>query len=180
VISGLIAAGGLAAALSTADGLLLTISNALSHDVYFKTLDPKASTQKRVTISKLLLLVVALIAAYAASLKPGDILSLVGAAFSLAASTLFPALVAGVFWRRANQPGAIAGMLTGFGVCVFYMLHTNPSLGGTSAAQWFHIAPISAGVFGVPAGCIALALVSLLTDPPDQRTQAFIDQLRMP
>ena len=180
VISGLIAAGGLAAALSTADGLLLTISNALSHDVYFKTLDPKASTQKRVTISKLLLLVVALIAAYAASLKPGDILSLVGAAFSLAASTLFPALVAGVFWRRANQPGAIAGMLTGFGVCVFYMLHTNPSLGGTSAAQWFHIAPISAGVFGVPAGCIALALVSLLTDPPDQRTEAFIDQLRMP
>jgi len=180
VISGLIAAGGLAAALSTADGLLLTISNALSHDVYFKTLDPKASTQKRVTISKLLLLVVALIAAYAASLKPGDILSLVGAAFSLAASTLFPALVAGVFWRRANQPGAIAGMLTGFGVCVFYMLHTNPSLGGTAAAQWFHIAPISAGVFGVPAGCLALLLASLLTDPPDQRTQAFIDQLRMP
>ena len=180
VISGLIAAGGLAAALSTADGLLLTISNALSHDVYFKTLDPRASTQKRVTISKLLLLVVALIAAYAASLKPGDILSLVGAAFSLAASTLFPVLVAGVFWRRANQPGAIAGMLTGFGVCVFYMLHANPSLGGTSAAQWFHIAPISAGVFGVPAGCVALALVSLLTDPPDQRTQAFIDQLRMP
>ncbi|MFL6719128.1 MAG: sodium:solute symporter family protein, partial [Burkholderiaceae bacterium] len=150
VISGLIAAGGLAAALSTADGLLLTISNALSHDLYFKTLDPRASTQKRVTISKLLLLVVALIAAYAASLKPGDILSLVGAAFSLAASTLFPVLVAGVFWRRANQPGAIAGMLTGFGVCVFYMLHANPSLGGTSAAQWFHIAPISAGVFGVP------------------------------
>ena len=180
VISGLIAAGGLAAALSTADGLLLTISNALSHDVYFKTLDPRASTQKRVTISKLLLLVVALIAAYAASLKPGDILSLVGAAFSLAASTLFPVLVAGVFWRRANQPGAIAGMLTGFGVCVFYMLHANPSLGGTSAAQWFHIAPISAGVFGVPAGCVALALVSLLTDPPDERTQAFIDQLRMP
>lgn len=180
VISGLIAAGGLAAALSTADGLLLTISNALSHDVYFKTLDPKASTQKRVTISKLLLLVVALIAAYAASLKPGDILSLVGAAFSLAASTLFPVLVAGVFWRRANQPGAIAGMLTGFGVCVFYMLHTNVALGGSSAAQWFHIAPISAGVFGVPAGCIALVLVSLLTEPPDQRTEAFIDQLRMP
>jgi cation/acetate symporter len=180
VVSGLIAAGGLAAALSTADGLLLTISNALSHDVYFKTLDPKASTQKRVTISKLLLLVVALVAAYAASLKPGDILSLVGAAFSLAASTLFPALVAGVFWRRANQPGAIAGMLAGFAVCVYYMLHASPSLGGSSAAQWFHIAPISAGVFGVPAGCVALVLVSLLTRPPDQRTRAFIDQLRMP
>ena len=180
VVSGLIAAGGLAAALSTADGLLLTISNALSHDVYFKTLDPNASTQKRVTISKLLLLVVALVAAYAASLKPGDILSLVGAAFSLAASTLFPVLVAGVFWRRANQPGAIAGMLTGFTVCVYYMLHTNPALGGTAAGQWLHIAPISAGVFGVPAGCAALALVSLLTERPDARIQAFIDQLRMP
>ena len=180
VVSGLIAAGGLAAALSTADGLLLTISNALSHDVYFKTLDPNASTQKRVTISKLLLLVVALVASYAASLKPGDILSLVGAAFSLAASTLFPVLVAGVFWRRANQPGAIAGMLTGFAVCVYYMLHTNPALGGSSAAQWLNIAPISAGVFGVPAGSAALALVSLLTKRPDARIQAFIDQLRMP
>ena len=180
VVSGLIAAGGLAAALSTADGLLLTISNALSHDLYFKTLDPNASTQKRVTISKLLLLVVALVAAYAASLKPGDILSLVGAAFSLAASTLFPVLVAGVFWRRANQPGAIAGMLTGFSVCAYYMLHTNPALGGTAAGQWLHIAPISAGVFGVPAGCAALALASLLTERPDARIQAFIDQLRMP
>ncbi|MFX5734604.1 hypothetical protein ABTE21_21210, partial [Acinetobacter baumannii] len=76
-----------------------------------KVVDPSASTQKRVTISKLLLLVVALLAAYAASLKPGDILSMVGAAFSLAASTLFPALVLGVFWKRANQAGAIAGIV---------------------------------------------------------------------
>ena len=105
VISGLVAAGGLAAALSTADGLLLAISNALSHDVYYKIVDPAASTQKRVTISKLLLLAVAFIAAYAASQKPADILSLVGAAFSLAASTLFPALVLGVFWKRANHAG---------------------------------------------------------------------------
>jgi cation/acetate symporter len=180
VISGLVAAGGLAAALSTADGLLLTISNALSHDIYYKIVDPAASTQKRVTISKLLLLVVALVAAYVASLKPGDILSLVGAAFSLAASTLFPALVLGVFWKRANQQGAIAGMIAGFAVCVYYMLHTNPALGGSSAAQWFNIAPISAGVFGVPAGLCALVLVSLLTPPPDQRTLALIDHIRMP
>jgi cation/acetate symporter len=180
VISGLIAAGGLAAALSTADGLLLTISNALSHDTYFKTIDPTASTQKRVTISKLLLLVVALIAAYAASLKPGDILSLVGAAFSLAASLLFPALVLGVFWKRANQQGAIAGMLVGFGMCLYYMLHTNPALGGSSVNQWFSIAPISAGVFGVPAGLCAVIGVSLLTPPPDQRTQMLVDHIRMP
>ncbi|MEC4720309.1 sodium:solute symporter family protein [Noviherbaspirillum sp. CPCC 100848] len=180
VISGLIAAGGLAAALSTADGLLLTISNALSHDIYYKTVDPKASSQKRVTISKLLLLVVALVAAYAASLKPGDILSMVGAAFSLASSALFPALVLGVFWKRANQQGAIAGMLTGFTICVYYMVRTYPALGGSSLNQWFGIAPISAGVFGVPAGFAAIALVSLLTRAPDQRTSALVDHIRTP
>ncbi|HCN88016.1 MAG TPA: cation acetate symporter, partial [Oxalobacteraceae bacterium] len=180
VISGLIAAGGLAAALSTADGLLLTISNALSHDIYFKVIDPSASTQKRVTISKLLLLVVALIAAYAASLKPGDILSLVGAAFSLAASALFPALVLGVFWKRANQQGAVAGIIAGFAVCVYYMVHTLPALGGAPSGQWFHIAPISAGIFGVPVGLLAIALVSLLTPPPDERALALINHIRTP
>jgi cation/acetate symporter len=180
VISGLVAAGGLAAALSTADGLLLTISNGLSHDIYYKILDPTASTQKRVTISKLLLLVVALIAAYAASLKPGDILSVVGAAFSLASSTMFPALVLGVFWKRTNQQGAIAGMLTGFVVCVYYMLHTLPSLGGSVAGQWFQIAPISAGVFGVPAGLLATIIVSLATPKPDEQTVAMIEHIRAP
>jgi cation/acetate symporter len=180
VISGLVAAGGLAAALSTADGLLLAISNALSHDVYYKVVDPSASTQKRVTISKLLLLGVAFIAAYAASQKPGDILSLVGAAFSLAASTLFPALVAGVFWKRANHSGAIAGMLAGFGVCAWYMLQTNPILGGSVAGQWFHIAPISAGIFGVPAGLAVLAIVSLLTPSPGAHTRALVDHIRSP
>ncbi|HYD82286.1 MAG TPA: sodium:solute symporter family protein [Paucimonas sp.] len=180
VISGLVAAGGLAAALSTADGLLLTISNGLSHDIYYKTLDPTASTQKRVTISKLLLLVVALVAAYAASLKPGDILSVVGAAFSLAASTLFPALVLGVFWKRTNQQGAIAGMIAGFVVCVYYMLHTLPALGGSAAGQWFQIAPMSAGVFGVPAGLLATVVVTLATAKSDPKTDAFVDYLREP
>jgi cation/acetate symporter len=180
VISGLIAAGGLAAALSTADGLLLTISNALSHDIYFKTVDPAASQQKRVTISKLLLLMVALLAGYVASLKPGDILSLVGAAFSLAASALFPTLALGAMWKRANQQGAIAGIVTGFVVCVVYMVRTHPTLGGTVDAQWFHIAPISAAVFGVPAGMAAMIAVSLMTPPPDPRTQALVDYLRAP
>jgi cation/acetate symporter len=180
VISGLVAAGGLAAAISTADGLLLTISNGLSHDIYYKTIDTTASTQKRVTISKLLLLVVALVAAYAASLKPGDILSVVGAAFSIAASTLFPALVLGVFWKRANQHGAVVGMITGFTVCIYYMAHTHPSFGGSPLQQWFHIAPISAGVFGVPAGFLAIVLTSLLTPAPGQRSNAFVDHLRRP
>jgi len=180
VISGLVAAGGLAAALSTADGLLLAISNALSHDVYFKIVDPGASTQKRVTISKLLLLAVAFIAAYVASQKPADILSLVGAAFSLAGSTLFPALVAGVFWKRANHQGAIAGMIGGFLVCLYYMLHTNPILGGSADAAWFHIAPISAGVFGVPAGLAVLVIASLLSPPPSAASVGLVEHIRAP
>jgi len=180
VISGLVAAGGLAAALSTADSLLLTISNTLSHDIYYKVLNPATSTQKRVTISKLLLLVVALIAAYVASLKPADILSMVGAAFSLGASTLFPALVFGAFWKRANQQGALAGIVTGFAVCVYYMLQAHPALGGSAQNQWFHIAPISAGIFGVPAGMLALVVVSLLTPPPNAAVQALIEHIRTP
>jgi cation/acetate symporter len=180
VISGLVAAGGLAAALSTADGLLLAISNALSHDIYYKVVDPGASTQKRVTISKLLLLAVAFIAAYAASQKPADILSLVGAAFSLAASALFPPLVMGVFWKRATHTGAIAGMAAGFLVCVFYMLHSNPILGGSLEAAWFHIAPISAGVFGVPAGIAALVVASLLSPAPGRAATGVVDYLRAP
>lgn len=180
VVSGLVAAGGLAAALSTADGLLLAISNALSHDIYFKIVDPGASTQKRVTISKLLLLAVAFIAAYAASQKPADILSLVGAAFSLAGSTMFPALVAGVFWKRANHAGAVAGMAAGFLVCLYYMLHANPILGGSADAAWFHIAPISAGVFGVPAGLATLVVVSLLTKAPPAASSGLVDHIRAP
>ncbi len=132
VVSGLVAAGGLAAALSTADGLLLTIANALSHDLYYKMIDPHATTGRRVSVSKALLLVVALVAAYVTSLKPGDILFLVGAAFSLAASAFFPALVLGVFWRRANKWGAIIGMVAGLGICMYYMYTTYPFFGGVA------------------------------------------------
>ena len=180
VISGLVAAGGLAAALSTADGLLLAISNALSHDVYYKMVDPGASTQKRVTISKLLLLAVAFIAAYAASQKPADILSLVGAAFSLAGSTLFPVLVLGVFWKRANHLGAITGMVTGFLVCLWYMLRASPTLGGSLDASWLGIQPLAAGVFGVPAGLLATVLGSLASAPPSRTSLGMADYIRAP
>ncbi|MEO0316888.1 MAG: hypothetical protein RL404_565 [Pseudomonadota bacterium] len=180
VISALIAAGALAAALSTADGLLLTISSALSHDTYFKMMNPFASSQRQVTISKLLLLVVALLAAYTASFRSGDILSMVSAAFSLAASTLFPALVLGIFWKRANQQGAIVGMLTGFFVCLIYLVQTSPALGGGAGNQWFHIAPVSAGVFGVPAGFFAMIVVTLLTPAPDPEISALVEDLRLP
>ena len=187
VVSGLVAAGGLAAALSTADGLLLTIANALSHDVYYKMIDPNASTKRRVTVAKTLLLVVALIAAWVTSYKPGHILFLVGAAFSLAMSAFFPALVLGIFWKRANKWGALAGMAVGLGVCIYYMVTTYPWLRDVfgitkpiAEYMWFKMQPISAGVFGMPAGFITMIIVSLLTPAPDKETQDFIEHVRYP
>ena len=125
VISGLVAAGGLAAALSTADGLLLAIANALSHDIYYKMIDQHAPTARRLGVSRVLLVLVAMAAAYVASTKPSDILAMVSWAFSLAAAGLFPALVLGVWWKRANSAGAVAGMIAGFGVCLYYLLGTR-------------------------------------------------------
>ena len=180
VISGMVAAGGLAAALSTADGLLLTIANALSHDVYYKMIDPKASTVRRLAISKGLLVVVALFAAYTASLKPGDILFLVGAAFSLAASAFFPALVLGVFWKRANYLGAVIGMLAGLGVCMYYMYITYPFFGGVAANQWFNIAPIAAGIYGMPVGFLGIIIGSLISRAPAKDIQELVDHVRYP
>ena len=187
VISGLVAAGGLAAALSTADGLLLTISNALSHDIYYKMIQPQASAQKRVTISKILVLVVALAAATVASQKPADILFLVGAAFSLAASAFFPALVLGIFWRRANKWGATLGMASGLGITFYYMVMTQPWLRKVFKVTspiadnlWFEIQPISAGIWGIPLGFVVIIVVSLLTPPPNKETQALVDYVRFP
>jgi cation/acetate symporter len=122
VVSGLVAAGGLAAALSTADGLLLAIANALSHDIYYKMLDPNAPTIRRLTVARVLLFCVALIAAYLASTKPSDILAMVGWAFSLAMAGNFPALVMGIWWKRTTTAGAVCGIIAGFGLCLFYLL----------------------------------------------------------
>ena len=179
VITGLVAAGGLAAALSTADGLLLTIANAMSHDLYYKMIDPHAPTTRRLAVSKGLLLVVAVIAAYVTSLKPGDILFLVGAAFSLAASGFFPALVCGVFWRRANKLGAILGMLGGLGICMYYMYMTYPFF-GVNAPLWWDILPISAGIFGIPAGFIGVIIGTLISAAPSKEVQELVDHVRYP
>jgi len=187
VISGMVAAGGLAAALSTADGLLLTIANALSHDLYYKMIDPNAPTNRRVMISKILLLVVALAAAYVASLKVADILFLVSAAFSLAAAGFFPALTLGIFWKRANKWGAVLGMLSGVSITFYYMATTQPWMRGlfnvTSPIAdntWFGILPISAGIFGVPLGFAVIIIVSLLTPAPKPEIQELVEHVRYP
>ncbi len=180
VVSGLVAAGGLAAALSTADGLLLTISNALSHDLYFKVINPRATTQRRLVISKSQLLLVAAIAAWVASMRPDNILFMVGLAFSIAAASFFPALVLGIFWKRANKWGAVSGMGAGLAVTLYYVSITHPFFHGSMAHAWFDIDPISAGVFGVPLGFLVTIVVSLLTPPPSVEVQALVDFVRYP
>ena len=185
VISALVAAGGLAAALSTADGLLLTIANSLGHDLYFKMINPNASTVSRVTVSKILLLVVALLAAYLAAQKPADILFLVSAAFSFAAASFFPALSLGIFWKRATGTAAVLGMMSGLSVTFYYMLVNQPWLrdafGITSPVQlWWGIEPISAGLFGVPVGFAVIILVSLVTPRPSHQTHTLVDHIRYP
>ena len=187
VISGLVAAGGLAASLSTADGLLLTIANALSHDLYYKMIDPNAPTARRVMLSKMLLLVVAVLAALVAAQKPADILFLVSAAFSIAAGGFFPALVLGIFWKRTTGIAASLGMVAGVGVTFYYMAVTQPWLRGVfgvtkpvAEMMWWDILPISAGVFGVPIGFAVIVLVSLITPAPSRETQALVEHVRYP
>lgn len=188
VVSGLVAAGGLAAALSTADGLLLTLSNSLSHDTWYRVVSPRMSAGRRVMVSKILLLLVAFGAAWVAARKPADILFMVSAAFSFAASSFFPALVMGVFWRRANKWGATLGMFAGLLTTFAYMAHTHPWLRewvfGVTRAEpvdlWWGIQPVAAGVFGAPMAFLTIIVVSLLTPRPDPATEALVDYLREP
>ncbi len=183
VVSGLVAAGALAAALSTADGLLLTITGALSHDVYYRILRPGASTQFRLVISKSLLLVVAVMAATVAAQKPGTILSMVAWAFSIAGSAFFPALVLGIFWARTTRIGALSGMLAGVLLTLYYILRVEfdaiPFLGlsNIQMAPWFGIQSTSAGVFGVALGVITIVLVSLCTRSEPSAVQ-FLHKIR--
>jgi cation/acetate symporter len=171
VVTVLVAAGGLAAALSTADGLLLTIGNALAHDLFPKGESSKAEAMRRVMWSKFALLVVALVAAYTAAQRPAGILYLVSASFSLAGAAFVPVMVLGIFWRGTTRAGAVAGMLTGLGVTVYYMVinqaAVRAALGISGNGLWWGIQPISAGVFGVAAGFAAAIFVSFFTRPED-------------
>lgn len=175
VISGLVAAGGLAAALSTADGLLLTISNALSHDLYYKMINPNASILRRLTISRVLLVTVAVIAAYVATFKLTIIVELVAWAFSIAAASFFPALVMGIWDKRANKAGALAGMWLGFITCLTYMIGSR-----FYGLDIWGIKTISSGLFGIPIGFITIYVVSRLTAPPSKEMQEFVENVRIP
>jgi len=190
VVSGMVAAGGLAAALSTADGLLLTMANALSHDVYYKTIDPNAPVSRRVMLSKTMLLIVAVLAALVAQQAPADILFLVAAAFSLAAAGFFPALVLGIFWKRTTGIAASVGMVAGTSITFYYMTLTQPWLREvfygiarsvpTTPDLWWDIQPISAGLFGMPVGFAIIIILTLLTPAPSREVQDMVSAVRYP
>jgi cation/acetate symporter len=175
VISGLVAAGGMAAAMSTADGLLLAIANALSHDLYYKIIDPKADTRVRLIVARVLLFIIGAIGAGVAMLKLTGILGAVAWAFCFAASGLFFPLVLGVWWKRANRPGAIAGMAGGFiaGTAYLYYVYT----GGT---PWIGIDHLRFAIIGMPVSLVLMVVVSLMTEAPDAEMQAMVDEVRIP
>ena len=176
VISGLVAAGGMAAAMSTADGLLLAIANALSHDLYYKIIDPKAETKTRLVVARVLLIVIGAAGAAVASLKLTGILGAVAWAFDFACSGLFFPLVLGVWWKRANRQGAIAGMLGGLiaGTWYLYMVRW----GGMD--PWIGIDHLRFGIIGMPVSLVCMVVVSLMTAEPDKETQDMVDATRIP
>ena len=175
VISGLVAAGGMAAAMSTADGLLLAIANALSHDLYYKIIDPQADTRRRLIVARVLLVGIGALAALVASLKLTDILGAVAWAFCFAGSGLFFPLVLGIWWKRANREGAIAGMIAGFLAGSIYLYYVYN--GGE--ALW-SIDHLRFGMIGMPVSLVVMVVVSLMTPEPDAETQAMVDETRIP
>jgi cation/acetate symporter len=176
VISGLVAAGGLAAAMSTADGLLLAIANALSHDLYYKIIDPKADTKTRLIVARVLLLVVGAAGAFVASMGLTSILGAVAWAFCFANSGLFFPLVLGVWWKRANRAGAIAGMVGGFlaGTIYLYQVQFN------GMTPWLGLDGLRFGMIGMPVSLILMIVVSLMTEEPDAETQKMVEEIRVP
>ncbi len=176
VISGLVAAGGLAAAMSTADGLLLAIANALSHDLYYKIIDPKADTKTRLIVARILLILIGAAGAFVASLKLTSILGAVAWAFCFANSGLFFPLVLGVWWKRANRAGAIAGMVGGFGAGAWYLYMVQFA----GMTPWIGIDGLRFGMIGMPVSLILMIVVSLMTEAPDAETQKMVDEIRIP
>jgi cation/acetate symporter len=181
VISGLVAAGGMAAAMSTADGLLLAMANALSHDLYYKIIDPKAETKKRLLTARVLLLVIGTAGALVASLKLTGILGAVAWAFCFAMSGLFFPLVLGVWWKRANRQGALAGMVVGLGMGWWYLLAVrNPEAWYGLAKPWIGLDDLRFGMVGATASLIAMVVVTLITPPPSEEIQRMVDEVRVP
>ena len=178
VVTGLVAAGGMAAAMSTADGLILAIANALSHDIYYKMIDPKADVRTRLLVARVLLVVIGALGAYIASMRLTSILGAVAWAFDFAMSGLFFPLVLGVWWKRATRQGAIAGMVLGLASGTAYLVYVAPAFYNNT--PWLGIDHLRFGIIGAVVCLVAMVVVSLATEEPDSATQKMVDEVRIP
>ena len=175
-VIGLVAAGGLAAALSTASGLLLVIGSAVGHDLYYKRLRPNATEKQRVMAGRVAIAGGVLVAGYFGVNPPGFVAQVVAFAFGLAASSFFPAITLGIFWKRANSAGMISGLVTGMGFSAWYMYMT---LYG-DMTPWWKISPEGIGAIGMVINFVVTIIVSKMTAPPRQEIQDLIEEVRHP
>ncbi len=177
----LVAAGGLAAALSTAAGLLLVISSSISHDLFKSIFTPGMSERRELILARISAGAAVLVAGYFGVNPPGFVAQVVAYAFGLAASSFFPILVLGVFSKRASREGAIAGMLTGIlftGAYIVYFRTVRPEAG---ASEWlFGISPEGIGTLGMLLNFAVTLVVSRLTPPPPAEVQQLIEDIRLP
>ncbi|MBY0148833.1 sodium:solute symporter family protein [Neobacillus niacini] len=174
-VIGLVAAGAMAAALSTAGGLMIAISSSFAHDIYYRVLKPNATEKKRLSVARWSIVLATLFAGLIALNPPGAITQIVAWAFALATGTFFPALVLGVWWKRSNSKGVIAGLLVGLGVTLAYIFAAK--YGGFTILG---IIDTGAGVFGAIAAFTANIVVSLMTPAPSQKIQDEVMDLRYP
>ncbi|MGG4166070.1 sodium:solute symporter family protein [Rossellomorea vietnamensis] len=173
-VIGLVAAGAMAAALSTAGGLMIAISSSFAHDIYYRVFKPHATERNRLAVARLSIVVATILAGVVALNPPGVITQIVAWAFALASGTFFPALLLGVWWKRSNAQGVIAGMLVGLGVTLTYIFLAR------SGVTLFGIIDTGAGVFGAASAAIANIVVSLMTKAPSQKIQEEVMDLRYP
>lgn len=174
-VIGLVAAGAMAAALSTAGGLMIAISSSFAHDIYYRVMKPNATEQTRLNVARISIVIATLLAGIIALNPPGAITQIVAWAFALATGTFFPALVLGVWWKRSNSKGVIAGLLVGLGVTLSYIFAAK--YGGFTILG---IIDTGAGVFGAAAAFLANIFVSLATEAPSQKLQDDVIDLRYP
>ena len=175
----LVVAGGLAAALSTAAGLLLVISTSISHDLFKNWLRPKISEKGELKTARITIAIAVVIAGWAGINPPGYVAQVVAFAFGLAAASFFPAIIMGIFSKRINKQGAIAGMLTGLVFTTAYIVYFK-FLGGTPDAYWWGISPEGIGTLGMLFNFIVSIGVTYLTPPPPLEVQQMVEHIRLP
>lgn len=180
-IIGLMAAGGMAAALSTAAGLLLVISSAASHDIYYRMISKEQATEKtQMLVGRLAMTGAVIVAIFAGLNPPAFVAQVVAFAFGLAASTFFPILILGIFWKKANAKGAAAGMLSGLIFSAGYMLYTLEIFGTGANDHIFGISPEGIGTLGAALNFLVTIIVSNLTRPPSHEVQEMVESIRYP